>query len=260
MAVAIRSKREIERIHEAGKIVAHVLSQLEQEAAVGITTMDLARISDAIIEDAGAKALFKGVKNPQAKIDFPSSICASVNEEVVHGIPRNRKLIDGDVISVDCGVKLNGYCGDSAVTLMIGTVEPEVQRLLKVTQEVLDIAVTQAKPGVYWSEIAQQMQDHAENAGYGVVKDYVGHGIGRQLHEDPKLPNYVSSELKNSDLLLREGMVLAVEPMVNMGTEDTKVLNDGWTVVTADGKPAAHFEHTIAITNHGCEVLTGRAG
>lgn len=259
MAVAIRSKREIERIHEAGQVVACVLSRLEKEAVAGMTTMDLAKISDAIIEEAGGKALFKGVKNPQAKFDFPSSICASVNEEVVHGIPGNRKLIDGDVISVDCGVKLNGYCGDSAITLKIGTVDAEVQRLLQVTDEVLDIAVAKIRPGVYWSEIAQQMQDHAENAGYGVVKDYVGHGIGRQLHEDPKLPNYVSPELKSSDLLLREGMVLAVEPMVNMGTKDTKVLNDGWTVVTADSKPSAHFEHTIAVTKNGCQVLTVRS-
>ena len=259
MAVAIRSKREIERIREAGAIVSRVLDQIGREAAVGVTTMDLARISDSIIDDAGAKALFKGVKNPQADFDFPSSICASVNEEVVHGIPSQRELVDGDIISVDCGVKWNGYCGDSAVTLMIGVVDEKVKQLLKITQEVLDIAVCQAKPGIYWSEIARQMQDHAESLGYGVVKDYVGHGIGRQLHEDPKLPNYVSRELLNCDLLLRKGMVLAVEPMVNMGSENTKVLDDGWTVVTADGKPAAHFEHTMVITDHGAEVLTGAA-
>lgn len=256
MAVAIRSKREIERIREAGRIVACVLNQLQKEATAGMTTMDLARISDEIIAEAGGKALFKGVKNPQAEFDFPSSICASVNEEVVHGIPGDRVLIEGDIISVDCGVKLNGYCGDSAVTIKIGKVDPEVEQLLKVTREVLDIAVRRAKPGVYWSAIARQMQDHAEGAGYGVVKDYVGHGIGRQLHEDPKLPNYVSEELLRSDLLLRKGMVLAVEPMVNMGIENTRVLSDGWTVVTADGKPAAHYEHTIAITGNGADVLT----
>ena len=148
-------------------------------------------------------------------------------------------------------MKLNGYCGDSAVTLMIGAVDAEIKRLLEVTQEVLDIAVDRAKPGVYWSKIAQQMQDHAESLGYGVVKDYVGHGIGRQLHEDPKLPNYVSPELLSCDFFLRKGMVLAVEPMINMGTQETKVLDDGWTVVTADGKPAAHFGHTIFSTDKG---------
>lgn len=257
MAVAIRSKQEIDRIRNAGQIVARVLEKIGREAVVGMTTMDLARISDEFIAEAGGKALFKGVKNPQADFDFPSSICASVNEEVVHGIPSDRELLDGDIISVDCGVKINGYCGDSAVTLMIGSVDPKIKELLKVTQEVLAVAIEQARPGIYWSEIARLMQDHAENNGYGVVKDYVGHGIGRQLHEDPKLPNYVSRELLNSDLLLRKGMVLAVEPMVNMGTEDTKVLDDGWTVVTADGKPAAHFEHTIAITDKGVEILTG---
>lgn len=256
MAVAIRSKREIERIRNAGQIVARVLDQIGREATAGMTTMDLACISDRIIAEAGGKALFKGVPNPQADFDFPSSICASVNDEVVHGIPGDRELIDGDIISVDCGVKINSYCGDSAVTLMIGSVDPKIKELLKVTQEVLAIAINQAKPGVYWSEIARQMQDYAEDRGYGVVKDYVGHGIGRQLHEDPKLPNYVSRELLNSDLLLRKGMVLAVEPMVNMGSEDTEVLDDGWTVVTADRKPSAHFEHTIAITDNGAEILT----
>ncbi len=256
MAIAIRSTKEIELMKQAGNVVARVLGAIKEQAKPGMTTADLAKISDELIEESGGTALFKGVKNPQAKFDFPSSICASVNEEVVHGIPSDRELVSGDVISVDCGVKLNGYCGDSAVTIMIGDVEEDVQRLLTNTQEVLEIAIREAKPGKYWSEIAKLMQDHAENAGYGVVKEYVGHGIGRNLHEDPKVPNYVSDELLRDDLLLRKGMVLAVEPMVNMGTEDTKVLSDGWTVVTRDGKPAAHFEHTIAIMEHGAEILT----
>jgi len=242
----------------AGKVVARVLRQLQAQAAPGMTTAELARISDDIIAEAQGMALFKGVKNPHARFDFPASICASVNEEVVHGVPGEKKLCTGDIISVDCGVKLDGYCGDSAITIRIGTLEPAVEELLKVTQEVLDIAVHNAKPGKKWSEIAGLMQDHAQKAGFGVVREYVGHGIGRQMHEDPKLPNFVSDELLNNDLLLRKGMVLAVEPMVNLGTHRTRVLKDGWTVVTADGKPAAHFEHTLAITESGVDVLTER--
>lgn len=256
MAVAIRSDREIERIRAASQIVGRVLNEMKKQAVPGVSTLELAEISDRIIAEAGAIALFKGVPNPAAKIDFPASICASINEQVVHGIPSNRKLVDGDVISIDCGAKLKSYCGDAAVTIPVGTIKPEVQRLLQVTEEVLAIAIEKSAPGVYWSQVAQAMQEHAEDAGYGVVRDYVGHGIGRHMHEDPKIPNFVSAELRANDLLLRKGMVLAVEPMVNLGTWRVKVLKDGWTVVTADGKPSAHFEHTIAITEDGAEPLT----
>ena len=243
-------------MRQAGAIVASVLHAIRQAANVGVTTAELDAISDEIITQSGGTALFRGVKNPQAKFDFPASICASVNEEVVHGIPGDRKLQDGDVISVDCGVKLNGYCGDSATTIMIGDVAESVKRLLQVTEETLQIAIDNAQAGRKWSEVARLMQDHAESAGFGVVREYVGHGIGRRMHEDPKVPNYVSDELLRDDILLRKGMVLAVEPMLNMGTHRTKVLEDGWTVVTADLKPAAHFEHTIAITENGAQVLT----
>ncbi|MBN1437557.1 MAG: type I methionyl aminopeptidase [Sedimentisphaerales bacterium] len=256
MAVAIRSDKEIERIRDAGRIVARVLNEIKKQAAPGVTTAQLAELSDNIIADAGAIALFKGVPNPAAKFDFPASICASFNEQVVHGIPSERKLVAGDVISIDCGAKLKGYCGDAAVTIAVGTIEPELQRLLQVTEEVLAIALAKSAPGVYWSQVARAMQKHAEDAGFGVVRDYVGHGIGRHMHEDPKVPNFVSSELRANDLLLRKGMVLAIEPMVNMGTWRVKVLKDGWTVVTADGKPSAHFEHTVAITNDGAQALT----
>lgn len=256
MAVAIRSQREIDRIRDAGAVVARVLNRLKIEAVPGVTTAFLAQISDEIIADAGAIPLFKGVPNPAASFDFPASICTSINEEVVHGIPGDRVLKDGDIISIDCGAKLNGYCGDAAVTLIIGSVSPEVQNLVRITSEVLDIAIANAAPGRLWSEVAQKMQDHAENAGFGVVRDYVGHGIGRKMHEDPKVPNFVNRELLQNDLLLRKGMVLAVEPMVNMGTWRVKVLKDGWTVVTADQLPAAHFEHTMAISENGAQVLT----
>jgi len=256
MAVAIRSKNEIELIRAAGKIVARILKQLQEDVTVGMTTGQLARISDEIISQAGAVALFKGVPNPQAGEDFPASICTSINEQVVHGIPGERKLCSGDVVSIDCGVKLNGYCGDSAVTVMVGQVALEVRKLVQVTRETLEIAVNEARPGRYWSEVARMMQEHAEGAGFSVVREYVGHGIGRKMHEDPKLPNFVSRELLENDLLLRKGMILAIEPMINLGTCHTQVLHDGWTVVTADGKPSAHFEHTVAITDGGAEVLT----
>ena len=256
MAVTIRSKREIELLRAAGRIVGRVLRRLEKEAVEGVTTARLSQISDEVINDAGGTALFKGVENPQAKMAFPASICTSVNEQVVHGIPGQRKLCSGDIVSVDCGVKLNGYCGDSAVTIMVGQVDPEKEKLVRITREVLEIAISETRPGRYWSEVALKMQEHAEEVGFAVVREYVGHGIGRKMHEDPKLPNFVDKELLRNDLLLRKGMILAVEPMVNVGTYRTRVEADGWTVITADGKASAHFEHTLAITENGVDVLT----
>ena len=256
MSIAIRSEREVQRMLSAGRIVGNILQALADRAKPGVTTAELAEVSDRMIEQAGAIALFKGVPNPAAAFDFPSSICVSLNEQVVHGIPSERVLEDGDLVSVDCGVKLAGYCGDAAVTLMVGDVDDEDRALVTRTEEVLDIAVREMAPGKTWSSIAAAMQAHAESAGYGVVRDYVGHGIGRRMHEDPKLPNYVSAELKRSDIVLRKGMVFAVEPMVNAGTFRVRVLNDGWTVVTADAKKSAHVEHTIAVTDRGAQVLT----
>ncbi len=256
MAVAIRSKKEIERIKAAGDVVADVLRELRQRARVGVTTAELADISDNMIASAGAIALFKGVPNPQADFDFPASICTSINEQVVHGIPGPVKLRDGDIISIDCGAKLRGYCGDAAITVAVGGLEPETQRLVDITREVLDIAINEARAGRLWSEVAGKMQAHAEKEGFGVVREYVGHGIGRRMHEDPKLPNFVSNQLLRHDLMLRKGMVFAVEPMVTAGTYKVRVLSDGWTVVTADNKPAAHFEKTIAINDGPAEVLT----
>lgn len=256
MAVAIRTEREIELIRAAGRIVAEVLQRLTEEAVAGVTTAQLAQVSDRMIADAGAVALFKGVKKPRAKFAFPASICCSINEEVVHGIPGSRRLAPNDIISIDCGVKLKGYCGDAATTIIIGDVPPRVRQLVQVTRQMLEMALAESRPGRYWSEIAALMQDHAEKAGFAVVKDYVGHGIGRQMHEDPKLPNFVSEELLRNDFVLRKGMILAVEPMVNLGTDRVKEQDDSWTVVTADGQPSAHFEHTMAITDNGAEALT----
>ena len=190
---------------------------------------------------------------------FPGGICASVNEQLVHGIPSKKVILkEGDILSIDFGVKLNGYCGDSALTVGIGRIAPDRQKLMVVTRRLLDIAVEQMAPGVKWSAIAGAMEETAKDAGFTIVKEYVGHGIGTEMHEDPKVPNFVSRELLRDDILLKEGMVLAVEPMVNMGKAGVRTLSDGWTVITKDKKCSAHFEHTIAVVSGGCEVLTAR--
>ena len=257
MAITLRSRREIDLMRESGKVVADVLLKLQEMAEPGISTGRLNEISLEMAHKAGAEALFKGVRSSAASIPFPGAICASINEQIVHGIPSNDCLLkEGDIVSIDFGIRLNGYCGDSAVTVPVGSITEEDQRLVNVTREVLDIAVKQSGPGIKWSQVATVMQAHAEDAGFSVVKDFVGHGIGRQMHEEPKVPNYVSRELLANDILLKEGMILAVEPMVNAGGDGTRMLRDGWTVVTRDMKKSAHFEHTIAIVADGCEVLT----
>jgi methionyl aminopeptidase len=207
--------------------------------------------------DAGAEALFKGVRSPVAKNPFPGAICASINEQVVHGIPsKDTKLKEGDILSIDFGVRLNGYCADAAVTIAIGGISEDRRRLMDVTKHVLDIAIERSAPAVRWSQVAAEMQRYAESAGFSVVKDFVGHGIGRKMHEEPRVPNFVSDELLANDIILAEGMVLAVEPMINAGTSAVRTLKNGWTVVTRDGKSSAHFEHTIVILKNGCEILT----
>jgi methionyl aminopeptidase len=257
MAITLRSRREIELMRRAGAIVADVLSKLQEIAEPGVTTAHLDNVASQMTANAGAEALFKGVRSSLAKDPFPGSICASVNDQVVHGIPSDSvKLKNGDILSVDFGVRLNGYCADAAVTIGIGEVSEDERRLMDVTRQVLDIAIARAAPAVKWSRIAAEMQDCTESAGFSVVKDFVGHGIGRKMHEEPKVPNFVSDELLADDVILAEGMVLAVEPMINACSSDVRTLKNGWTVVTKDGKCSAHFEHTIAIVENGCEVLT----
>jgi methionyl aminopeptidase len=257
MAITLRSRREIELMRRASTVVVDVLSKLQKIAEPGVTTAQLDSAALQMTADAGAQALFKGVRNPYARIPFPGAICASVNEQVVHGIPsENTKLKDGDILSIDFGVKLDGYCGDAAVTIAIGEVSEHKRRLMDVTRHVLDIAVATAAPAVKWSQVAAKMQHYAESAGFSVVKDFVGHGIGRKMHEEPRLPNFVSDDLLENDIVLAEGMVLAVEPMINAGSSAVRTLKNGWTVVTRDGKCSAHFEHTIVIVKDGCEVLT----
>ncbi len=245
-------------MRHAGRLVHQILTAIRQAVRPGVTTADLDRIADEMIGQAGAEALFKGQQTPQAKMPYPSAICTSVNDEVVHGVPGSRVLDEGDIISVDCGVRLDGFCGDSATTIPVGSISHEAQRLLDVTQQALEIAIRESRPGGKWSDVAGQMQRHAEQAGFGVVKDFVGHGIGRQMWEDPKVPNFVDRHLKQHDIRLEPGLVIAVEPMINAGTSKVQYADDGtgWTVVTRDGRWAAHFEHMLAITEDGVEVLS----
>ncbi len=257
MAITLRSQREIELMGRAGAVVADVLSKLKEVAEPGITTADLDSIAVKMTADAGAQALFKGVRTPYSQIPFPGVICASINDEVVHGIPsENAALSSGDILSVDFGVRLDGYCGDAAITMAIGDISEDRRRLMDVTTRVLEIAIAKSAPAVRWSQVAAEMQRCAEEAGFSVVRDFVGHGIGREMHEEPRVPNFVNSELRAHDIVLAEGMVLAVEPMINAGSCGVRTLKNGWTVVTRDGKCSAHFEHTIAIVKGGCEVLT----
>lgn len=253
----LKSREEIERMRRAGRLVAQVLARVQEMGKPGVTTAEMNAVAEEMITQAGAEALFRGVEMRQAKFPFPAALCTSVNEVVVHGIPSERKLQEGDIVSVDCGVRLDGYCGDAAVTIPVGQVTPDVERLLTLTQEALAVAVRMIRPKRWWSDVAAAMQDRVEGAGFSVVREFVGHGIGREMHEEPKVPNYVDPRDRRQDFMLRAGMVLAVEPMVNMGTAAV-VFGDatGWPVVTQDGCYAAHFEHTIAVTESGADVLT----
>jgi methionyl aminopeptidase len=257
MAITLRSPREIELMKKAGSVVAEALSKLKEAAEPGVNTAHLDSLARQIAAKAGAENLFFGVKGSASKRPFPGAICASINEQVVHGIPSESAVLrDGDILSIDYGARLDGYCADAAITIGIGKISEVNCRLLQITKGALDIAIEQARPQVKWSSIAAKMQRFAESAGFSVVRELVGHGIGRQMHEEPQVPNFVGSDLLENDFVLSEGMILAVEPMINVGTNGIRTLNDGWTVVTRDGKCSAHFEHTIAITKGGCEILT----
>ncbi len=254
--IELKSPREIELMRAAGQLVCQVLDELEQMARPGVSTLEMDAVASRMITEAGAKALFFGVEHAQAKFPFPASICASVNEAVVHGIPDDRPLEDGDIVSVDCGVRLKGYCGDSARTFAIGKVADETAQLLRVTRETLELAIREMKPHKRWSTVARKMQQHVEQAGFGVVREFVGHGIGREMWEEPKVPNYVDREGRG-DFQLLPGVTIAVEPMVSLGSP--KVCfgdRDGWKVITRDRSPAAHFEHSLAMTEAGVEILT----
>jgi len=223
----------------------------------GITTAELNTVAEKLIDERGGIALFKGVENPQASFPFPAALCTSVNEILVHGIPDDRKLQEGDIVSIDCGVKLAGYCGDSATTIAVGNVDADVRKLMETTAGSLDRAVSCMAPGRMWSEVAREIQTCVEEAGFSVVRDFVGHGIGREMHEEPKVPNYWDGRQNWMDFELVPGMVLAVEPMVNMGSPRVGYVGPGrWCVATKDHKYSAHYEHTIAIVPGGADVLT----
>lgn len=259
--IALKSSREIGLMRAAGCVVHRVLSRTAALVREGTTTGELNAVAEKIIEDAGGTALFKGVENPQARFAFPAALCTSVNDELVHGIPGDRVLHDGDIVSVDCGVQLDGYCADSAVTVAVGKVTARTQRLLDTTRAALDVAVAQMRPGRMWSEVASLIQAQVEDRGFSIVKDFVGHGIGRSMHEEPKVPNFWAASQQAKDFELVEGLVLAVEPMVNLGSHAVQYGDaDRWVVVTRDGKYAAHFEHTIAVTGKGVDVLTDGSG
>ena len=244
-------------MRSAGTVVHQVLERMQELARPGVTTGELNEVAEAMIAEAGGTALFKGVENPQARFPFPAALCTSVNEELVHGVPGDRRLADGDVVSVDCGVRLAGYCGDSATTIAIGEVSEEVQHLLDVTQRALAVAIDEIRPGRMWSEVASKIQATVEAEKMSVVRDFVGHGIGREMHEEPKVPNYWDERQSSFDFELVPGIVIAVEPMVNLGTHKVDYGNDDrWVVVTKDRRYAAHFEHTIAVTESGVDVLT----
>jgi methionyl aminopeptidase len=245
----LKSEREISKIQKACRVVAEILQVLLEEAAPGMSTDDLDKRAAKLIDEKGAQPAFKGYNG------FPKVLCASVNEEVVHGIPDKRVLKEGDIVGLDFGVIVDGWYGDSAVTVPIGVVSPAAKKLMKVTEECLYKGIEAATPGNRLGDLGFAVQAHAEEHGYGVVRDFVGHGIGRALHEEPQVPNFGK---KGAGILIEEGMVLAIEPMITVGSYKVKVLKNNWTAVTTDGSLAAHFEHTIAVTKKGPVILSDR--
>lgn len=248
--ISLKTAEEIEAVARAGAIIHDLFQRLPAEVREGRTTRDLDRFAESFIRDhEGAEPAFKGLYG------FPATLCTSVNHEVVHGIPsEKRKLIEGDVVSVDCGVKLGGFYADAAVTLPVGEIPNDVRRLLEVTQEALQAGIAAAKPWNRLGDIGAAVQEIADAAGYGIVRDLVGHGIGREPHEEPQVPNFGR---RGRGLKLEPGLVIAIEPMLNLGTAEVRTLPDRWTVVTRDRLASAHFEHTVAVTEQGPRVLTG---
>jgi methionyl aminopeptidase len=248
LMIQLKSVREIEIMRGASKIVAEILLELRENVRDGISTADVDKIAEELTLKKKAKPAFKGYRG------FPASLCISINEQVVHGIPSSKRFLkNGDIVGLDFGVIYDGYYGDSAMTVAIGEVSAEVDRLLKVTEQCLYRAIEQAVAGNFISDISSAVQRLADTNNYGIVREFCGHGIGRSLHEDPPVLNYVQN---GKGPKIKPGLVLAIEPMINLGTDKVKILEDGWTVVTADGKPSAHFEHTIAVTQNGPEILT----
>ena len=245
--IVCRSQAEIDKLRRVNQLVARILAELRRTAAPGVTTEQLDALAEARVREAGAEPAFKGYHG------YPATVCVSANEQVVHGIPSSRALVEGDILSIDMGAKLDGFYGDCAVTVPIGTVSKEAAALLKVTEAALFHGIDAVKPGARVSDIGAAVQRHVEAHGFSVVREFVGHGIGTALHEEPQVANYGPA---GRGPRLSEGMVLAIEPMVNAGQAAVKLLSDGWTAVTRDGSLSAHFEHTVVVTREGCEILT----
>ena len=246
--VQLKSTAEIDQMRKAGKITGQILAELGEMIRPGVSTADLDLFAQVRTTELGAKPAFKGYQG------FPGALCVSINEEVVHGIPSKKRLLnEGDIIGIDFGIVLDGWYGDSAKTYCVGKVSSDIEKLVKTTEKCLYLGIEQAKAGNHLFDIGFAIQNFVESHGFSVVREFVGHGIGRNLHEDPQVPNFGA---KGKGMLLKPGMVLAIEPMINAGKPEVKVLNDGWTAVTVDRKWSAHFEHTIAITEQGNEILT----
>jgi methionyl aminopeptidase len=246
--IVLRSRREIEKLRAANRIVAEVLEYLRSLIRPGISTAELDRAAEKMIVSQGARPAFKGYAG------FPATLCTSINNEIVHGIPSPKRVLrEGDIISVDVGTCLDGYFGDAAITVPVGRISPEAERLIEVTRISLERAIARAESGVRLFTVSHEVQAYAEERGFSVVRDFVGHGIGTELHEPPQIPNYGQP---GTGLKLKSGMVLAIEPMINQGGWEIEVLDDGWTAVTRDRKLSAHFEHTIAVTDQGPEILS----
>ncbi len=250
--VYLKTDEEVELLREANLLVGRTLAEIAKIIRPGVTTRQLDNLADTFIRDNGAVPTFKGFPNPFGS-PFPASICTSVNEQVVHGIPNDEPLKEGDIVSVDCGTKLNGYCGDSCYTFAVGEVSPEVSDLLRTTKEALYKGIEQAIVGHRLGDISDAVQTHCESHGYGVVREFVGHGIGREMHEDPKVPNYGK---RGNGMLLKNGLCIAIEPMITMGTKEIYMMPDKWTIITRDRKVAAHYEHTICVRKGKADILS----
>jgi methionyl aminopeptidase len=256
MPIILKTRREIEAMRRAGQVGCDILARMREAAKPGVSTLELDDLARIELEKVDGIALSKNYPTYKPGEGFPGYTCISVNEEVVHGVPGPRTLKEGDIVTLDLALSVNDYCADTATTVPVGRISSGLQKLLTVTKETLILAIQNIRPGRKWSDIARLMQWHVEHSGFSVVREFVGHGIGRSMHEDPKVPNFVTAEQLRGDFKLRPGMTLAVEPMVVMGRRDVALLEDQWTVVTEDRLAAAHFEHTVAVTENGVDVLT----
>jgi methionyl aminopeptidase len=250
--IFLKTDDEIELLRQSNLLVGKTLAEVAKLIKPGVTTKELDKVAEEFIRDHGAIPTFKGYPNPNG-LPFPATLCTSVNDEVVHGIPNNRPLQEGDIVSVDCGTYMNGFCGDSAYTFCVGEVSPEIKQLLKTTKEALYLGIENAVHGKRLGDISFAVQNHCEANSYGVVREFVGHGIGKDMHEDPQVPNYGT---RGRGTLLKKGMCLAIEPMISLGSRKLKWHNDGWGVSTIDGKCAAHFEHTVAVGMNKADILS----